>query len=70
MSQIYFSIDPIKNEYVAFQTPGNDPSIVFPENLEKYAEKQIYSPLPPMTHLYLGLLTVVGLYFVYRFTKI
>ena len=71
-SEIFFKVDTTQNDYLAFQKPSSSPSIQFP-SIEQEERKQILlvpETLQPMTQLYISLLTVVGLYMVFRFTKL
>jgi len=66
-------VEPGENEFIALQRSiglvNNNKSLILPAQ-QKLGYDTVAKPkLPRDVQVYVGLLTVVGLYFVYRFTQ-
>jgi hypothetical protein len=66
-------VEPGENEFIALQRSiglvNNNKSLILPAQ-QKLGQDSVVKPkLPRDVQVYVGLLTVVGLYIVYRFTQ-
>jgi hypothetical protein len=75
MSTVNLVIEPGENEFIAIQrtldsVPCDDSTLLIPQKDQgSVYQKQSKPKLPLDVQLYVGLLTVVGLYIVFRFTQ-